>query len=214
MKDNINRLLEAVEHPERFSDEEIEMLFNDPEARELYDTMARSANLLTETKEPDLDKEWTRFMTEHQKKKFVKIGFFQNRYAAAIAAVIVSFAVVAATMGITNSLKKSDTTENVITKQSSSIELPSNVEGLEQQMSKEISPAPGIKVFKNQTLENLIAVISDYYGVSATIKTQDTKNLRLYFKWDQAQSLSEVVDQLNNFEQIEIILDDNLLTIE
>lgn len=61
MKDDIDRLLDAVEHPERFSDEELEKMFEDSETFEMYRLMGRTAYALTDTPEPDIDKEWQDF---------------------------------------------------------------------------------------------------------------------------------------------------------
>ena len=36
----------------------------------------------------------------------------------------------------------------------------------------------------------------------------------MYFQWDQSLPLSEIVEQLNNFEQIRISISDKTITIE
>ena len=45
MKDNIDRLLDALEHPENYSDAEVEQILADPEAREVYDMLHKAADV-------------------------------------------------------------------------------------------------------------------------------------------------------------------------
>ena len=44
MKDNIDRLLDALEHPENYSDADVEQLLTDPEARNVYDMLQKPAD--------------------------------------------------------------------------------------------------------------------------------------------------------------------------
>ncbi len=208
MKDNTDRLLEAADHPDRFSDRELESLLADPTARELYDTMVKAANLLTPSPEPDIDAEWARFAAKHRKGAILSRRYLLPRHAAAaVIAVVLTFAVVAATVGITRSLTTPTVAENTAPEPTATIQKAIDIE-------ETPTPTPEIKVFRNRTLEEIITVISDYYGATAKFTTDDSKNLRLYFKWNQSEPLSEVVEQLNSFEQIDISLADNLLTVE
>ena len=65
MNDNTDRLLEAIEHPERFSDDELAALLKEPEMRELYDLMSKTSDAVAETPVYDLDKEWDAFVTKY-----------------------------------------------------------------------------------------------------------------------------------------------------
>ena len=58
MKDRTDRLFEAIEHPDRFSDDEIQEMLNDPCMQELYKQICKTADALTTTEEPDIDREW------------------------------------------------------------------------------------------------------------------------------------------------------------
>lgn len=61
MKDNIDRLLDALEHPENYSDAEVEQLLTDPEAREVYDMLRKTADASAPVSDINLDDEWRRF---------------------------------------------------------------------------------------------------------------------------------------------------------
>lgn len=216
MKDNTDRLLEAVEHPERFSDEELDMLFQDSNVRDLYATMNKTANLLTKEPDLDIDVEWRRFVSKNLDRKVIRTSFFFNRHVAAVVvAIVASIAVVAASIGFKHAFESSDPKkESVIEKQASSVTPHITERSEPDSIQQKNLPIPETKVFKDETLENIILDISEYYGVSASFKTPVSKELRLYFKWEQSQQLIEVVEQLNNFEHIDIVLNENVLIVE
>lgn len=56
--------------------------------------------------------------------------------------------------------------------------------------------------------------MAGYYGVTVKFNQDAAKSLLLYFEWDQSLPLNEVVEQLNNFEQINITLTDKALTVK
>ena len=58
MNDNTDLLLEAIEHPERFSDDELSKLLQDPDTRELYLILTKTADAIAEPPVIDIDHEW------------------------------------------------------------------------------------------------------------------------------------------------------------
>lgn len=215
MKDNTDRLFEAVEHPERFSDQELSQLLNDTETRRIYDAMSKTSDLMTATSEPDIDMEWKRFASTHRPRKRIVISKFipGRQAAAAVIAIVASLAVVAATIGITHSWGSTEKVEAPAAEQSATDQAQPG-EAIQEPVLLESTAEPEIKIFKEDNLEQIIEDICGYYGASATFHTAGAKTLRLYFQWDQSQPLDEVVEQLNSFEQIEITLNDNLITVE
>lgn len=210
MKDNIDRLLEAVEHPERFSDAELNELLDSSEACETYYTMRKTADVFAEASESDIDAEWRSFAANHARKKY---GLFRVPYsrpaAAVVIAIIASIAVVAATLGIKNSLERTEQ-PNVANHEFAAVS--SAIES--ESIFSESSPALETIVFRDATLESIVDSLCVFYGVSANYQGETAKALRLYFKWNQEQPLGEVIDQLNSFGQISIDLKDNSLTVE
>lgn len=55
------QLIDAIDHPEKYSDEEVRALLSDPEVREAYDTMCSMKAALSAQPESDLDIEWQSF---------------------------------------------------------------------------------------------------------------------------------------------------------
>ena len=78
----------------------------------------------------------------------------------------------------------------------------------------ETTPLPETIVFKGENLERILADMAEYYGAKFKFNQDAAKSLKLYFEWDQSLPLNEVVEQLNNFEQIDITLTDKVLTVK
>lgn len=221
MKDNIDRLLDALEHPENYTDAEVEQILADPEAREVYDMMRKTADASAPVPEINLDEEWQRFEAKQTKRKRVfmrRLPFMASRKTAAILITIVgTLAVVAATIGVTHyigerkEIAQSQPVESAEPEKAIIAERnPANADTI----AKKEAPLPQTIVFKGENLETILADIARYYGASVKFNQDAAKSLQLYFEWNQALPLNEVMEQLNNFEQINITLTDNVLTVK
>lgn len=228
MNDNTDRLLEAIEHPDRFSDEELAVLLSDPDTLELYNLLRKTSEAVAQPPLYNLDEEWDHFMRtnnleekttdNNRKERFLKIfpDLFNSHAAAVIAlAIVTSLAVVAATVGIKYALERHDTPKQEIVDSAN----PEIIRTAKVTTEDSITPQEAVKVFeivtfKDEIFENVINVICEYYGVKADFNNQPTKDLHLYYKWDQSLPLTEVVDELNNFDRINLRLNDNTITID
>lgn len=219
MKDNIDRLLDALEHPENYSDAEVEQLLTDPDTREVYDMMHKVADVSAPVPEINIDDEWRRFEAKQPKRRpliFRWLFFVTSRNAAAVVITLVgTLAVVAATIGVThyfNAYKEMAQTEKSEPQKQTAI-ADSKVAPTDT-IPAETTPLPETIVFKRENLEKILADMSGYYGVTVKFNQDAAKSLQLYFEWDQSLPLNEVVEQLNNFEQINITLTDKALTVK
>lgn len=68
---------------------------------------------------------------------------------------------------------------------------------------------PSVVVFENEELSQIIRQIADYYQVEAYIQDEKVGRLRLYFQWNQSESVDKVVQRLNHFSQIHITIESN-----
>ncbi len=219
MKDNIDRLLDALEHPENYSDADVEQLLANPEAREVYDMLRKTADASAPVSEINLDEEWRCFEAKQPKRRPVILrwlSFMASRNAAAVVTALVgTLAVVAATIGVThyfNANKEMAQTEQTEPQKQTAI-ADSNVAPTDT-IPAETTPLPETIVFKGENLERILADMAGYYGVTVKFNQDAAKSLLLYFEWDQSLPLNEVVEQLNNFEQINITLTDKALTVK
>lgn len=219
MKDNIDRLLDALEHPENYSDVEVEQLLTDPEVREVYEMLRKTADASAPVPEINLDEEWRRFEAKRPKRRTIFLrwlSFMASRNAAAVVIALVgTLAVVAATIGVTryfNTNKEMAQTEQT-EPQKRTAKAYSKVASTDS-IPTETTPLPETIVFKGENLEKILADMSGYYGATVKFNQDAAKFLKLYFEWDQSLPLNEVVEQLNNFEQIDITLTDKVLTVK
>lgn len=219
MKDNIDRLLDALERPENYSDAEVEQILTDPEAREVYDMLRKTADASAAVPEINLDDEWRRFEAKQPKRSPVILrwlSFMASRNAAAVVIALVgTLAVVAATIGVTHYFiadKELTQTEQTEPQKQTAI-ADSNVAPTDT-IPAETTPLPETIVFKGENLGKILADMAGYYGMTVKFNQDAVKSLQLYFEWDQSLTLNEVVEQLNNFEQINITLTDKVLTVK
>lgn len=219
MKDNIDRLLDALEHPENYSDAEVEQLLTDPDTREVYDMLHKAADASAPVPEINIDDEWRRFEAKQPKRRpliFRWLSFVASRNAAAVVIALVgTLAVVAATIGVTHYFiadKELAQTEQTEPQKQTDI-ANANIAPTDT-IPSETTPLPETIVFKGENLERILADMARYYDATVKFNRDAAKSLQLYFEWDQSLPLNEVVEQLNNFEQINIILADKVLTVK
>lgn len=219
MKDKIDRLLDALEHPENYTDTEVEQILSDPQAREVYDMMRKTADASAPVPQINLDEEWQRFEAKQTRRKPVILRwlpFMASRNAAAIILALVgTLAVVAATIGVTHYFgTQKDLAQTQQTEQQEQAVVANTDIAPADTIPAEVAPLPETILFKGESLETILADIAKYYGASVKFNQDAAKSLELYFEWNQALPLNEVVEQLNNFEQINITLTDKALTVK
>ncbi len=219
MKDNIDRLLDALEHPENYSDAELEQLLTDPGAREVYEMLHKVTDASAPVPEINIDEEWRSFEAKQPKRRpsiLRWLSFVASRNAAAAVLVLVgTLAVVTATIGVThyfNANKEMTQTEQTEPQKQTAI-TDANVAPADTIPAEE-TPQPETIVFKGESLETILADIAGYYGATVKFNKDAAKSLKLYFEWNRSLPLNEVVEQLNNFEQIDITLTDKVLTVK
>lgn len=219
MKDNIDRLLDALEHPENYSDAEVEQLLTDPDTREIYDMLHKVADVSAPVPEINIDDEWRCFEAKQPKRRPLILrwlSFMASRNAAAVVTALVgTLAVVAATIGVThyfNANKEMAQTEQTEPQKQTAIADSNGAQT--DTIPAETTSLPETIVFKGENLERILADMAGYYGVTVKFNQDAAKSLQLYFEWNQSLPLNEVVEQLNNFEQIDITLTDKVLTVK
>ena len=208
MKEIPDRLLEALEHPERLSDAELDQLLSTPEALEYYRMLSHTADALMPVPEVDTDAEWQKFAARHTKtRRSFRRRFTFRRVAAAV---IVCAAVSAAVVATNVAVQHTEISEKTITPKDNTT---SSTPAKAQVMESEAASEPQTIIFKDERLSAILSAIALYYGVESISENPSGSNIRLYFRWDQSLPLSEILEQLNSFEQINITFSDNTITL-
>lgn len=229
--DNTNRLFEAIEHPENFSEDNLLSLLADPETREKYELMCEMRASLRQSPQADLDKEWEAFTVANkihsllsappsgQKKQ---LNSYTNRVtkqllrntAAVIALAIISLTAIATVIGVKLYEKEKEavvSSESINSRPDNPLQSSTMLSQTQDQSTAAIM-APVL--FENEPLEEIIEKIRQHYGLEVSFKAADAKKLRLYFRWNPNLPIEDVIDLLNNFRQFSIYLSDKTLIIE
>lgn len=216
--DKIDRFLDAIEHSERYTQSEINAMLQDPEIKDVFDLLDKTKSSLQTQQSPDIEAEWRRFEKNHPTSKvpyrFWLAGIMSRNIAATIAIAIVSFTAVATIVGIginqLNQRQEASRPTDVKMECAEAITKPDSIKTVAQVEEK----TPEIIVFDNEPLKTIVDKIAVYYGCKMEFSNEASKSLRLYFRWDQANTVEEVVERLNNFEQIHFVIKDKTIKID
>lgn len=224
--DKFEKILDIIDHQEKFSDEEIREILQDEECRKLYQTMMEVDSAL-ENSSPiiNVDEEWEKFSQEHQLQEEATQNAAQKAASHPItswrklAASIAGFVLISgiAFAAIHTFIKRSqeptqvtaDTHPEVI--KSDSVKLVAENDSLTHPKPEK----PAIhKIFENVAFEKMISEIASYYDLQVKFENNEDKTLRLYYEWDSHSSIENIVKELNQFENVNIELQQNELIIK
>ncbi len=220
--DKYELVLDIIEHSEKYTSEQLTEILSDPEAREIYNLLCKVESSIDVNKEVDLEAEWKIFSNKRRFQSGGVIGYLQRinqrlgGRAATVAAIIGTsiIAIAAVTVGTRYivSVKTTQSAESVGSSESKSLTLSTNGTISTQTDSIKIDLPP--VMFENEPLERIMKEIAEVYGVEIKFNNKEEASLHLYYKFDPALPLDEVVSQLNTFEQINITRNGNILNID
>ena len=224
--DKFEKILDIIDHQEKYSDEETREILQDEECRKLYQTMMEVDSAL-ETPSPiiNVDEEWEKFSQEHQLQEEATQNTAQEAASHPItswrklAASIIGFVLISgiAFAAIHTYIKRSQETTQVTadthqeTMKSDSVKLVAEKDSLTQPKPEK----PAIhKTFENVAFEKMISEIASYYDLQVKFENSEDKTLRLYYEWNSHSSIENIVKELNQFENVNIELQQNELIIK
>lgn len=216
--DKIDRLLDMTEHPEHYSPAEIEEMLRDPEVKEAFDVLDKMKSSLMPVDTPDIEDEWRSFERNHRKSGKTHLRwlrrFVPGNVAASIVIGITSCVAVAAIVGVgiySFNQPSQTTTEGDMTSGTDIIaSQPDTV--MTVKATGEVTPE--IIVFDEETLATIMDHIAVYYGYQVIFNNNDARSLRLYFRWNQALPVEDIIESLGNFEQITLSIKGRTITID
>ena len=211
--DKYDLILDLIEHPDRYSSQEIEAILADEEMRGIYNLLCKTGGALYSPKETDVDAEWRKFSRKH----FSKISFtrlFRNRAASIAVLICVSLTALAIGAGVAVKIisgrnQMAEKTE-LVEAEYGAQSLPADTIIIESDIDNPKAPV----VFEDETLDTILKSVSSYYGKQLHYEYPESGNLRLYFQWNPELPLAEVIEQLNNFGQINLRLDNSKIIVE
>ena len=198
-EEKMRRLLEMQEHPERYTDEEIRLLMADEECRQLYEQMVKAADAVY----ADMDVE-AADVTPARHGTLSTL----RKMAAALAAVLMLSGIAYAAIRY---VRSTSATKPVPTENATAV--PQH-EPATAQMAGQDSTKTGRVVFEDKELAAMLGEMATYYGCEVSYRSEDVKKVRLYFTWDKAMDVDEVVAMFNKFERIHITREGRRITVE
>lgn len=207
--ENILRLLEMLDNPEAYTEQEIEDIINhDDDTREAYNLMVeakRSSRRRKADVDVDVDGAWQRLEQQlqprHQNLRRMKIA------ASFIGVLFVSGIAFAAIQLIRHTQQWSPKTEVVINDAT-----PINVAPTDTLGNDTLAMQP--VVYDNIPLEKMLTEIAAHYDVKVTFQSDEARELRFRFVWNPQQGIDQVVSDLNQFNRLKVTLKGNVITVE
>lgn len=207
-------LFDMQEHPEKYTDEQVERLLADEEAQEfLRDlAMARMAGKKAAPKKVDVDKAWKEFSEKHNKAKSISNGTntpYRNRMQIAASIIGIIFLSGVALAAVQNGWFKfvvSDKVADNKTKTEQTVKQKPSADDSLKAMTAEPNDSLNMKpvVFDNAELGTILTQMADFYHVKVRYDNADTQHVRLFFNWNKTKTLEQNLEILNAFDRIQI----------
>lgn len=211
--DKYDLVFDIIEHPDKYTSEQLAEILSEPETREIYNLLSKADTAVEAQEEfaPDeVDAEWRDFQRCHFKPRF---RFMWLAGRAAGVAIFLLCSLVAVAIGVVVKVavfERNDAPEMTNAAEPAVPVVTADTVAVGQDT---IAPTAAPILFENATLCEIISSIEKIYNVKADFKDAKAGELHLYYRLDPANSLSETVEQLNAFEQINIRIDGTTLII-
>lgn len=221
--DKYDKVLDMTDHPEKYSAEETARLMADPEIKEIYEALSLTASGANASApipgEDEIMREWHRLEAAAESRRpapVLTLGarmlrFVQSRAAVIGAVALTSAGALAVGIGMHYS-KLSDRRNPAEAPAVAEVRVAEAIDTLVLADDAAAVARGETIVFENETLAVILGRISAAHGgLRVVIADPDKARLRLYFRWNTSESLAEVMDHLNHFEQIEVVIDGNTI---
>lgn len=211
--DKYDLVLDIIEHPDKYSSEQLAEIMSEPETREIYNLLCKTESAIKDSEEPDVSSEWEKFSDSRLVRARRVFSWFGNRAASIAAIVGSSIVAVAAGIAVTVSVidhKSEPIAENTAVAPSAVAISTDTIATKCDTVNVNMTPV----MFENEPLEKIMNEVAKTYSVEVKFKDENVASLHLYYKLDPSLTLNDVIEQLNTFEQINIRRNGNTLTID
>ena len=174
------------EVPDKYSDQEIEAMMDDLD------------------QVPDVDEAWQQFAQQHISS--VRPMHTWRKVAAMIIGILTLSGIAIAAVHI---VRQSHHEERPVT----AVEKPQSAVTVSQTLPTDTIVKTGSVVFDDVTLDSIAKDIAAYHHLDMDLQNEQASQLRFYFVWNQEDSLQEVIEKLNMFEQVNLAVEDGKLMV-
>ena len=208
--ENIRQLLEMLDNPDAYTEQEIQDIINrDEDTRETYRLMVaakRSSRQRQADKPIDVDAAWQKL---NQKVHPKQHSFGWMKIAASFVGImLVSGIAFAAIQIVRYAQQHTPKTEEVINTTKPAITTPSDT------LTTDTTAVSQPVIYDNIPLEKMLSEISAHYDAKVTFVNDEARGLRFRFVWNPQKGIGQVVSDLNQFERLTVTLKDDVITVE
>ena len=204
--EKIERLLDMIEHPEHYTEEEMQKILADEETREYYDLIIKADDAYTKSHDVDVDKALQEFETKH----------LQHLSWSKIAAVFVGILLVSGVAYAAIVLNKNPSEKQVSQKaQIGRVITDKAAKSIDTETTDtDTTTTQKGQSFDNVELQTILDDISSYYKLNVVYNSDKSRHLRLHFYWDKTKDAETIVESLNHFENVNITLTDSKIDVK
>ena len=174
------------EAPDKYSDQDIEAMMDDLD------------------QVPDVDEAWRQFAQQHISS--VRPMHTWRKIAAILIGILTLSGIAIAAVHI---VRQSHHEERPVT----AVEKPQSAVTVSQTLPTDTIVKTGSVVFDDVTLDSIAKDIAAYHHLDMDLQNEQASQLRFYFVWNQEDSLQEVIEKLNMFEQVNLAVEDGKLMV-
>ena len=209
------------EHPDRYTDEQVERLLADKDVKDFFHdiAMVRMAMKKGNPKKVNVDEAWKKFADKQGLKANEASDKTSSNHwmiaASIIGVVFLSGITFAAIHSVFFRFSSSDEANQAKTEQVSSTSDLNRMDSIkvsatEKADSLDLKPV----VFDNTELGDVVSQLAAFYHVKVEYGKAESQHIRIFFNWDKTKTLKQNLEILNAFERIQITEVDGTLRVE
>ena len=212
---------DMLEHPDRYTDEQMERLLADEDVKVFFHDMAmvRMAMKKENPEKVNVDEAWKKFADKQGLKANEASDKTSSNHwmiaASIIGVVFLSGITFAAIHSGFFRFSSSDEANQAKTEQVSSTSDLNRMDSIkvsaaEKADSLDLKPV----VFDNTELGDVVSQLAAFYHVKVEYGKAESQHIRIFFNWDKTKTLKQNLEILNAFERIQITEVDGTLRVE
>jgi len=213
--DKLELLLDMIEHPERFTEQQISELLADEEMRKHYDVMVQLRGAYLKKEDPPLTlpqregvvtfEDESTLPSKHSTPSLigrVRGGSPLHRIAAIFLAAAFLGGLAWAFVPLLHTKEEASQTAEVTT-------LP-----LEGERGGGLSGGVDLLSFSNLPLDSILSVVSAHYNCEVCFRDSAAMGMKFITTWNPEDSLAAFIEHLNMFDGLRLTLQDDTIFVE
>lgn len=216
INENIRQLLEMLDHPESYSEQEIhDLIHRDEETLQTYRLMVGAKYACRhrhDNQEVDVDSAWQDFSKKFKERKEelaqpepTPRGSRFSKVAASIIGIVLVSGIAFAAYQMTWTVQSTESA--LVGSQAKDV-------AVKEVQVVDTDSVPQPVVYDNVPLEKMLPEIAEHYGVTVTFANAEVGQLRFRFVWNPQTGLEQVLSDLNQFERINVTCKGKQITVQ